>query len=458
MAKENDPKGTATLPEEVKREIDSIGSNVKETIDNLQRDWKQFQDLQKEAMAQEVKGHVDPLVKEQIDKITEAITQRQEKLDEKFSDRVDKIETAMNRSPMALDPDSVKADVDAARNFKRDRFAPRGRAGGFDPDAEISKDDIDELNSYRKSFVRYLRKDEHTMEPAERKDLSVGSDPDGGYVVTPQMSDRVIRKIFQVSPIRALATVETISTDSLDFLVDKDEVAAGWVAETGSRSKTDAAQFAKKNIPVHEIYAQPGATQKLLDDAAINIENWLADKIGSKFARTEASAFVSGDGVGKPRGFLTYPAGTDWGQIEQVNTGANGDFTSGGIIDAVYSLKEEYVPGARFIFRRQTVAAIMKLQDTAGNPIWSPSLIPGQPSTLLGHPVSFATDMPALTTGALCGVFGDLGAGYTIVDRVGMRTIRDNLTNKPYILFYTTKRVGGDVVNFEAFKILKAAT
>jgi len=274
------------------------------------------------------------------------------------------------------------------------------------------------------------------------------------------MSGRIVGKIFETSPMRAYASVQTISTDALEGLYDLDEAAAGWVGETESRAETDTPTLGKWRIPVHEIYAKPHATQKLLDDAEINMEQWLANKVADKFARTEATAFVTGDGVGKPRGFLTYADGTTLpGTIEQFDTGVNGGFgaaPTGGdvLIDALYGLKAQYRANATWFMNRATTKLIRKIKDSDGAYLWSPGIAAGQPATLLGYPVASFEDMPDPATGSLSIAVGDMRAAYQIVDRINIRVLRDPYSSKPYVQFYTTKRVGGDVVNFEAVKLV----
>jgi HK97 family phage major capsid protein len=312
---------------------------------------------------------------------------------------------------------------------------------------------------HRGAFLAYLRKghDERLSE-FEAKALSAGSDPEGGYLVPAASSDRIVKKVFETSPIRQVASVIEISSDRLELLIDKDETATGgWVAETAARTETATPQLAKHTIPVHEQYSEPRASQKLLDDSAIDAEVWLMEKVAEKFARTENTGFVAGDGVGRPRGFLSYPAGSAWEQIEQINSGNASALTVDGLIDLQNALKVEYQGNAVWLMKRATVAAIRKLKDSQNQYLWQPMLQVGQPATLLGQPVHFADDMPGVAANALAVAYGDFRSGYQIVDRIGIRVLRDPFTAKPQVKFYTTKRVGGDVVNFEAIKLQKVA-
>ena len=381
----------------------------------------------------------------------------------------------------------IEADLDKFQKSADDAFLAIKRSqrvaadtGGDDLEAKASKFssllgklqnkpgikmDVDQLDQYKAAFDTYLRKDDRGMVGDEFKALSVGSDPDGGYVVHPDMSGRIVTKVFETSPMRAFASVQTISTDALEGIFDLDEAEAIWVAETQARNETGTPQLKVWRIPAHEMAAQPAATQKLLDDAEINMESWLAGKVADKFARKENAAFVAGTGVDQPRGFLTYDAGTTLpGTIEDFRTGANGAFAAapnGGdvLIDALYGLKAPYRANATWFMNRATTKLTRKLKDNDGAYLWSPGIAAGQPATLLGYPVAAFEDMPdATTTGVKAIAVGDMRAAYQIVDRAGIRVLRDPYTSKPYIKFYTTKRVGGDVVNFEAIKTISFQT
>jgi HK97 family phage major capsid protein len=318
-----------------------------------------------------------------------------------------------------------------------------------------------EMNAYKQAFNAYMRKGDQILGAEELKALSVGTDPDGGYVVNPDLSGRIVAKVFETSPLRAFASVQVISTDALEGLFDLNEAASGWVGETDGRSETSTPQLGKWRIPTHELYAKPTATQKLLDDAEIDMEAWLASKVAEKFARDEATAFVTGNGIGKPRGFLDYADGTTLpGTIERFNSGVNGGFATDGsgadvLINALYGLKAQYRTNAVWAMNRATTAAVRKIKDSDGAYIWQAGLAAGQPATLLGYPVASFEDMPALATGSLSIAVADWRETYQIVDRAGIRTLRDPFSAKPYVEFYTTKRVGGDVVNFESIKLIE---
>lgn len=373
----------------------------------------------------------------------------------KFQEVADQaVLAAKRRDRVVTDADGNVIDLDA----KAQKWA---RAATGDKSVSFNAEG---MAAYKAQFDRYLRKGDQTMGAEELKALSVGSDPDGGYVVNPDMSGRIVTKVFETSPMRAYASIQVISTDALEGLYDDGEMAFGWVGETEARPVTDTAQLGKYRIPVHEMFAQPTATQKLLEDAEIDMEAWTITKASERFARAEAAAFVTGDGSGKPRGFLDYPNGTNLrNSIERVKTGVNGAFAAapnGGdvLMDALYGLKAEYRPNSAWFMNRATTKLVRKLKDSDGAYIWSPGIAAGQPATLLGYPVVAFEDMPDPATGSLSIAVGDMRRAYQIVDRQGISVLRDPFSAKPYVLFYMRRRVGGDMVNGEALKLIEFAT
>ena len=321
----------------------------------------------------------------------------------------------------------------------------------------------DAMDDYKAAFLKLAKKSFNTdhLTDVEKKALSVGVDSAGGYFVYPDLSGRIVQKIYETSPVRAYASVQMISTDSLEGYYDNDEAGFGWVSELETRSETTTPAVGKWSIPVHEMYAMPKASQKVLDDSITDLEAWIDGKIADKFARAENTAFVSGTGIGQPTGFLTYPDGTDLtNSIERHNTGANGAFAAapnGGdvLLTALYDLKAQYRSNATWFMNTATMAAVRKLKDSNGAYIWSPGIAAGQPATLLGYPVATFEDMPDLATGSLSIAVGDLRQAYQVVDRMGIRMLRDPYTTKGSVLFYATKRTGGDMINGEALKLIE---
>ena len=389
----------------------------------------------------------------------------------KVSDEMDKLaELKADFDKFILEsqrPGASKGDENAEAECKqwnamlRADFQSKGRS----IPAEVS---VDAYAQYKSAFYSLVRHgDIERLSADERKALSAGSDPDGGYLLPTPTVGRMVKKVYEQSTMRQLANVLTISTDALEGIVDNDEADAGWVSEMGARNDTDTPQVGKYRIEAHEMYAQPKVTQKLIDDAATDVEAWLADKVADKFARVEGNAFWNGDGVGKPRGLAAYPTAATgdgsraWGTFEHIKTGADGAFhttKADPLQDLLGAFKDQYLQGATFVMRREVRTLIRKMKEaTSDRYLWEPSLQAGQPDRLLGYPVRIDQYMPSLTTGSLSLAFGDFREAYTIVDRIGVRTLRDPYTAKPYIRFYSTKRTGGGAVNFEAVKFLKFA-
>lgn len=421
-------------------------NEVKKAIEGVNVAFESFKSANDENLAKR-----DVVIEEKLARIESDLQAAQNLADEA-------VLAAKRQSRVVTDESGNEVDLDKkAADWARIAARRRGDSTpAFDADG---------LKAYRALFDRMMRKGEQHLDHSELKALSVGSDPDGGYMVHPDMSGRIVKRVFEMSPMRAYASIQVISTDSLEGMYDNDEAGSGWVGETGSRAETDTPQLGEWRIPVHELYANPRATQKVLDDASISMEAWLADKVTSKFARDESSAFHTGNGVIKPRGFLTYddyttPGVFENGKIEQFDTGVSGAFAAAPsgldkLIDMQYGLKAAYRGSASWFMASSTMGAARKLKDSDGHYVWQMSTQVGTPSTLLGHAVVPFEDMPVIGAGSLSIAFADMREAYQIVERQGIRTLRDPFSAKPYVQFYTTKRVGGDVVNFEAIKLLK---
>lgn len=367
------------------------------------------------------------------------------------------IERVGNEAKSALD--TARREIAGAHD-RLDLIETALRRGGFNADPQ-AKAETKEQREYKAAFETFVRTGETAnLKSMEQKALSVGSDPDGGYTVPQQIADKVITSLVEVSPIRQVASVAQISGSDVEFLIDNDEAGANWVDETSPRGETKSPQLGRKKIVAHELAANPLATQKLLEDSAINIEMWLAGKLRDKFANAEGVAFVKGTGVGQPRGFLTYPAGETGEALRRVKTGAAAGFPDGAgtadaLLEMVYALKSGYRAGASWLMPRSVQMKIRKLKDGQGDYLWRPGLIAGQPDTLLGFPVRDCEDMPDMVAGSLSIAFGDFKAAYQIVDRLGMTILRDPFSKKPFVEFAARRRVGGDVVNFEALVLME---
>ena len=321
---------------------------------------------------------------------------------------------------------------------------------------------------HQKAFAAYLRSgDDDGLRglrglDLEGKALGTSVAADGGYLVDPQTADTIKGTLSSTASLRAIANVVNVDATSFDVLVDHTEMGAGWATEVGGVAETDTPQIDRISIPLHELSALPKASQRLLDDSAFDIEGWLAGRIADKFARSEASAFVNGDGIDKPKGMLTYPSVDNdvwvWGNLGYVVTGADGAIIDGDpIVDLVYALGAEYRANASFVMNSKTAGTVRKLKDNDGRFLWSDGLAAGEPARLMGYPVLIAEDMPDIALNATAIAFGDFGTGYTVAERPDLRVLRDPFSAKPHVLFYATKRVGGAVSDFGAIKLLKFA-
>jgi HK97 family phage major capsid protein len=321
----------------------------------------------------------------------------------------------------------------------------------------------DSAAPHQKAFNAYLRSgDDDGLRglELEGKAMSTAVGSDGGYLVDPQTAETVKTVLQSSASIRAVASVVHVEATSYDVLIDHSELGAGWVTETDPTAETGTGTIDRITIPLHELSALPKASQRLLDDSAFDIEGWLAGRIAGKFARSEAAAFINGDGIDKPKGFLFHPKVDDsswsWGSIGYVASGVDGDVGSGdAVIDLVYALAAEYRANATFIMNSKTAGMLRKLKDADGRFLWSDGLAAGEPARLMGYPVLVAEDMPDPASNSYSIAFGDFGAGYTIAERPDLRVLRDPFSAKPHVLFYATKRVGGDVSDFAAIKLMK---
>lgn len=440
-------------------------TNPKDLIERIGRAFEEFKATHAQQLAEVKKGVADAVtetklkaVNDELDKLIEA----KEKAEKASVERMDDLEARLNRARIgSKSGDDGDAELKRFNGERKSVAQARGREVEVDIDEKAYAD-------YKPAFVSFLRKGEKHA-AFEAKAMSVGSDVDGGYLVPSDVSGRIVTRLFDTSPMRQISGQQTIGTNELEGLRDIDEAAAGWVSEVGARTATTSPVLGKWSIVVHEAYANPEATQKLLDDANINLANWLADKVAEKLSRLENTAFVSGDGVGKPRGFTTYTtaatldATRTWGELEHVVTGANGAFAGTSPADVLFDLigrfKQGYLDNARWVTNRAVIALVRKFKEaTTLAYMWQPGLQQGAPQTLLGYPITYAEDMPLIATGSLSMALGNFSLGYTVVDRAGITMLRDPYSNKPFVQFYTTKRVGGGVVQFEAIKFLKFST
>lgn len=344
------------------------------------------------------------------------------------------------------DVDEVKARLD-----KVSRAAARPAIGGANDAASVEV----------KGFVdHYLRRGAD----AEYKSISGATPSEGGFAVPRQIDAMITATLKDISPIRALAQVVQVGSAGYRKLVTTGGTASGWVGETAGRPETGAPDFAEIAPPSGELYANPAASQAMLDDAAFDLEGWLAQEIAMEFAQAEGAAFVNGTGVNQPLGFLASPtslagdAVRPFGTLQYIGSGDAAGFDANPesrLIDLVHTMKSGHRQGASWVMNSSTLALVRKLKTADGAFLWQPGLVEGQPDRLLGYPVVEAEDMPDVAAGTFPIAFGNFRAGYLIAERHATQILRDPYTNKPFVHFYATKRVGGQVLDSAAIKLLK---
>ena len=396
-------------------------------LDSLHRAFAAFRETNDERLAQ-IEGRLsaDVITEEKLSRIDRALDETKSRLDAQMIERA--------RPRLAL---SEKSALDPAER------------------------------EHKAAFRAYMKSGESVgLKTLEAKAMTEGSGPDGGYLVPIPAEREIMRRIANISPIRSIASVRETSTATFRKAYSKAGPAAGWVAETDARPQSANQQIADMTFPAMELYAMPAATQTLLDDAVVDVEQWIADEIATVFAEQEGAAFVNGDGVNKPKGFMTYPKALQstwsWGNTGYIDTGVSGDFAatspSDVLFDLVYALRAGYRQNARVVMNRKAQSRVRKFKTTTGEYIWEPPATLGGPATLMNFPLVEAEDMPDIAADSFSIAFGDFNRGYLVVDRLGVRVLRDPYSAKPYVLFYTTKRVGGGMQDFEAIKLLKFGT
>lgn len=404
-----------------------MSEDVNGVVTALGKAFEEFKTAHSEEMGLIKKGAADYVTSDKLKRINDELDRLTE-----LKGRIDAIETKSNRPRAA------------------------GAAG------ELSGEQVE----HKQAFNAFLRKGrEQGLDGLQAKAMQAGSDVDGGYLVPTDMSGRIVSKVYETTAMRQIASVVSISTDKIEGMKDNDEGSlSGWTSEGGTRSTSSTPALGKWSISVHEHYAMPEVTQSLLDDANVDVETWIANKIADKFARTQNAAFVSGTGVGQPRGFTTYTtnqtadATRSWGVLESVKTGVSSDFAASNPADHLFDLisrfKPAYLNGATFMMPRSVLAKIRKFKSSTGEYLWQPALTAGSPATLLAFPIVMSEDLPTLAANSLSLWLGNFKEAYLIVDRIGIRTMRDPFTNKPFVRFYSTAKVGGDVIQFESIKAL----
>jgi len=443
------------LMDEIKKTIDEIGADFSAFKETNDQRWKEI----------DKKKAGDVLLEEKLDRIgksLDAFTEQKNALEKQLAaEKKEREDLELRISKGELGEKGNPEKELELKDFNlslASHLAERGQ--------QPILFDEKQLGDYVKAFNTFLRKDSRTLSADEQKALSAGSDPDGGYLLPPATVGSIVQKVYETSEMRSIADVMSIGTDSIEGIEDLGEAGAGYAGEAATSGDTTTPQVGKWAIQSWIIDTEPKITQKLLDDANVDVAAWLAAKVGDKFGRFENTEFVAGST--KIRGFTSYTTAADsgsgvtWGTFGHVKTGVNGAFAASTPADILFDvmglLKNAYLPGASWVTRRSVITLIRKFKESTTNGyIWQPGLQAGQPERLLGFPVVRMEDMPTLATDSLSLAFGNFKEGYQIIDRMGLRTLRDPYTAKPYVKFYTTKRTGGGAKNYEAIKFVKFA-
>jgi HK97 family phage major capsid protein len=430
----------------------AIPPDVKKQLDDLMVSLKASRDTQAELDRQVKKLGEDTLTKEKGAKIDAAF--------DKIKDDINAIYKKVNRQAVAQ-TDAKVSDIEVKANLQVAKWI--GKEGDAAAGAALRI-------GYKNAFDKLVRKGRDALSPEEIKTISVGSAPDGGFYVEPARDGTIVTRLRETSAMRSIATIMTVGNPSYKFNIDRDDVGYGWVGEQSSRPETDTPQFGEGEIPVHEMYALPKETQNALDDLEIDMEAQLNDKIVDRLGRAENTAFCTGNAVKQPQGFLTpTPSSTAdasraFGTLQYIATGVSGGFATIAPADKLLDLIHEFNAGYRknlqWAGSKRTLGAIRKFKDDNDNYIYDASLSAnGIIDMVLRYPWNEFADMSDYSTANAFGVaLGDWKKGYRIVDKQGMRQLRDPYTQKGYVLFYTTKRVGGGLMDTDAIKLLKFGT
>lgn len=392
-----------------------------------------------EQVAQELQAKFDAF-KEKNDKRLEAVEQEKGKL-------AGEVE---NLNGKLSELDELKSALEEElKQVKRPAGGPQSKAA----------------SEHKTAFIGFMRKGKDDgLRELERKALQVGVDEDGGYAVPEELDRTILNLLKDEVVMRQEATTITVGGANYKKLVNLGGTASGWVGETDARPETDASKLGQIEPFMGEIYGNPQATQTMLDDAFFNVEDWINSELAIEFAEQEEIAFTSGNGTKKPKGFLAYASTLDpdktraFGTLQHILSGAAAGVTADAIIKLVYTLRKVHRNGAKFMMNNNSLFAIRILKDSEGNYLWRPGLELGQPSSLAGYGVAENEQMPDIAADAKAIAFGNFKRGYTIVDRIGTRILRDPYTKKPFVGFYTTKRTGGMLVNSQAIKLLQIGT
>lgn len=388
-----------------------------------------------------------------IKEVAEALGKKFDEFKEKNDKRIDGLEAEKGKLSGQVDTLNEKlGELDELKTALEKELAELKRPDGTKTKA---------ASEHKTAFLQFVRKGIDTgLGDLQAKALQIGAEADGGYAVPEELDRNIIELLKDESPMRQVCNQITVGSPDYKRLASQGGAGSGWVGETDERPATGTPTLAQISAFMGEIYANPQATQTSLDDIFFDAEGWLNSEVAREFSSREGSAFTLGNGTNKPKGFLAYDLVADgdktraFGKLQRLVSGTAGAFTGDNLIDLIHSLKAGYRKNARFMMTNLTVAYVRKLKDSDGDYLWRPGLELGQPSSLLSYGITENEDMPDVAADANAISFGDFKRGYTIVDRIGTRVLRDPYTNKPFVGFYTTKRVGGMLVDSQAIKVL----
>lgn len=391
--------------------------------------------------------------KKDIDDVAEALGKKFDEFKKTNDKRIDGLEEEKGKLSGQVDTLNEKlSELDELKSNLEKELISLKRPDGTGTKA---------ASEHKAAFMQFVRKGvEAGLGDLQAKALQIGVESDGGFAVPEELDRSIIELLRDTSPMRQVCNQITVGTPDYKRLVNLGGNGAGWVGETDARPATNTPTLGNISAFMGEIYANPQATQTSLDDMFFDAEGWLSSEVGRDFSEKEGNAFLLGDGVNKPKGLLAYPLLTTaddvraFGSLQKLITGTAGSLNGDNLIDLIHALKAGYRANGTWMMGNLTVAYVRKLKDSEGNYLWRPGLEAGAPSVLLGYGITENEDMPDVAADANAIAFGDFKRAYTVVDRIGTRVLRDPYTNKPYVGFYTTKRVGGMLVDSQAVKIL----
>lgn len=424
-----------------------MSDEIKKVIEDLGRDFEEFKkNLGDQVKAIETKGHADPVLMEKVDKMSTAIA-------------------TLDGQKQALEAQAATvAELKARSEELERRLNTPTFTGGEDGKTVMPKDVREKITEYIRTGKAALRDEINEKLAVYGKTLNLSVAEEGGIFYSVTHDTDIMPLVQEISPLRQICNVINVSGSEYSGLMQTAEIDSGWVGELEDREETDSPTYAEHRIPVHEVYAQPAATTKMLEDTEYDIEGDLNRQFAVAFAKAENAKFISGNGVKAPRGMLSYATSTTptGRQLLHVATGGSGDWASSDphlkLLGAPELLAAEYRANSRWLMSRARKAEIMKFVDGNKLPIWQPSFQAGTPATIGGFPVTDCEDMPAKAANSLSVAFGDFRRGYKIINRRGLVLLRDPYTKKGWVKFYATARVGGDVADTNAFLVFKFAS